>query len=132
MKKHKHKTLEVLGWKVTDGDTISLTLDLQFRLMLETNARIAGIDTPEISDSRQHLAAVKAQNAAREWCRCHAPLTFISHGPDKYEGRSVGDIEGKGESLAKWLLAQGYARVYDGGHKAEWTSDELSRIERLP
>lgn len=52
------------SWRVYDGDTVTFTVDLGFRLSLEITGRLDGIDTPEIRGPERSDGLV-----SRDWLR---------------------------------------------------------------
>jgi hypothetical protein len=48
-------------------------------------------------------------------------VTIYNIGPDKYQGRVVADVATKRTAnVSAALLAAGYARSYNGGHREGW------------
>jgi endonuclease YncB( thermonuclease family) len=87
-----------------DGDTVRLLLDLGWRITLEANARIIGINAPELSTP-------EGQDAKR-FAADHLPVgtqvTFVSKQLDKY-GRPLGSISYGGADFAALMLEFGHA-----------------------
>lgn len=52
------------SWRVYDGDTITVTIDLGFRLSMELTGRLDGIDTPEVRGPERSDGLV-----SRDWLR---------------------------------------------------------------
>jgi endonuclease YncB( thermonuclease family) len=108
--------------RVIDGDTLALRARIWPGLEVTVNARIRGIDTPEINGScdREKLLAeaarlrlIEATSAGR------VRLSRIEH--DKYAGRVLADIvTDDGRDLAAAMLESGLARPYDGGGREPW------------
>lgn len=108
--------------RVIDGDTLALRARIWIGLDLVVNARIRGIDTPEINGkcdlekalaeaARTHLAVVVTAGTVR--------LRQIEN--DKYAGRILADIvTGDGTDLREAMLESGLARPYDGGARDPW------------
>ena len=108
--------------RVVDGDTLAVRARIWIGLDLVVNARIRGIDTPEIAGkcerekalaeaARMHLAGVIGDGAVR--------LRRIEN--DKYAGRILADIvTDSGIDLRETMLESGLARPYDGGARDPW------------
>jgi micrococcal nuclease len=97
--------------RVVDADTLALVLDLGWHITLTTNARVAGIDAPELST----VEGKAARDFVRELLPVGAAVTFLSRSLDKY-GRPLGSVTfADGMDLATVLLQAGHAVTYDGG-----------------
>lgn len=95
--------------RVIDGDTCELLLDLGWRVTYRANARIIGVNAPEVSTAEGR--------AARDWARNLLPagttVTFTSKSLDKY-GRPLGSvILPDGRDYATALLEAGHAAPYN-------------------
>ena len=109
--------------KIVDGDTIDVTLDLGFDILLNQRVRLAGIDSPE---KRTRDAAEKALGLdATEWMTKRlekAPeliiKTAVEGSMGKY-GRVLGWLFVGEEdiSLNEQMINEGFAWEYDGGTK---------------
>jgi micrococcal nuclease len=110
--------------RVVDGDTVVVNLDLGFDLTYICNTRLDGIDTPERNTEEGRIVSLKVQ----EWFDNNQILTFVHRGKDKY-GRNLGVIvNDKGISLNDYLVAEGFARVYNGGERTPWTQEQIDLI----
>jgi len=112
--------------RVIDGDTIEAILDLGFNIFFKVSIRIDGIDTPEKNTPEGKL--VKAYSEA--WFKT-GNFTLNSKELDKY-GRVLGTIS-KTENnttieYSQHMISQGYARVYNGEKKKDWTTQEITTI----
>lgn len=102
---------------------------------IETDIRIAGIDTPEkrplkkgrteASRLREKAAAARAQVALAKLLKENGNYTFRIQDPllGKYAGRTVADVFVGDINVAAWLIRNGHAIGYDGGTKVpfdEW------------
>lgn len=108
--------------RVIDGDTLALRARIWVGLDITVNARIRGIDAPELNGrcdreksmaqaARAHLAAVVGVGRVR--------LRQIEN--DKYAGRVLADIvTDDGANLRDAMLESGFARPYDGGGRDPW------------
>ena len=108
--------------RVIDGDTLALRARIWIGIDIVVNARIRGIDAPEL---RGRCDAEKAKAEA-----ARARLVALADGRtvrlrrvenDKYAGRVIADIvTDDGTDLAAAMLESGLARPYDGGGRAPW------------
>jgi len=119
----------VLQYRVIDGDSIKVTLDLGFHLTIKQTCRVVGVDTPE--NSTPAGRAVTA--AVDEWMESKLLSTMRCQSFDlgKFRGRFVGEIMHGDERLSAWLTGNGLCARYDGGRRHQWSGFELERIERL-
>lgn len=109
--------------RVVDGDTCELLLDLGFNIFYKVDVRINGVDTPEKNTPEGKIVKTKVE----EWFKGKV-LVLVSKEVDKY-GRVLGEIKtDKDESLSKWLIDNGYARVYNGEKKIPWTQEQIQKI----
>ena len=108
--------------KVVDGDTIDVTLDLGFDVLLHNQrVRLAGIDTPE--SRTRNLEEKKLGLAAKERLKeilAEHKFKIQSLGKGKY-GRILGIPHTEdGQDICQLLIEEGHARVYHGGTKVPW------------
>jgi endonuclease YncB( thermonuclease family) len=108
--------------RVVDGDTLALRARIWIGIDIVVNARIRGIDAPELRgrcatekalarSAREHLAALTGDG--------HVRLLGIEN--DKYAGRVLADVvTDGGVDLGTAMLDSGLARPYDGGARAPW------------
>jgi micrococcal nuclease len=98
---------------VYDGDTMTVVADIGFRVQMQLQLRLLGIDAPEMGTAggkpaRDHLRSL-----------CTPPLiihTYKDPG-DKY-GRWLAEIfNGEGRSVNAAMVTDGHAVPYDGGKK---------------
>lgn len=96
---------------VHDGDTINIKLDLGFDLTVYTRVRVFGINAPELSTD----AGKQARDYAQQLLPVGSNVQVVSHGWDKYGGRTDGDItvEPSGQDFAQAMLAAGQAVPYN-------------------
>lgn len=103
---------------------------------IETDIRIAGIDTPEkrtstknadgsprseASRQREKAAAAASRQALIDMLKANNNRFSISapiHG--KYAGRTVADMAVNEMDVATYLIEKGHAQPYDGGTKPQW------------
>jgi endonuclease YncB( thermonuclease family) len=108
--------------RVVDGDTLALRARIWIGLDLVVNARIRGIDTPEMNGKcdREKAAAVAAR-AQLEAIVGDGGVQLRQIENDKYAGRVVADVVADdGTELGPAMIASGLARPYDGGSRAPW------------
>ena len=108
--------------RVVDGDTLALRARIWIGIDIVVNARIRGIDAPEVRgrcatekalarSARAYLASLAADGRVR--------LAGIEN--DKYAGRVLADVVTEnGVDLGAAMLESGLARPYDGGARAPW------------
>lgn len=105
-------------------------------VVIVTDIRIAGIDTPEkrtstknadgtprsdASRDREKLAAQEARRALINLIESNENRVIVYnaiHG--KYAGRTVADLTVGELDVSMWLIDNGHAKPYDGGTKPEW------------
>ena len=108
--------------RVVDGDTLALRARIWIGIDIVVNARIRGIDAPELRgrcatekalarSARAYLASLATDGRVR--------LAGIEN--DKYAGRVLADVATEnGVDLGAAMLESGLARPYDGGARAPW------------
>lgn len=108
--------------RVVDGDTLALRARIWIGLDLVVNARIRGIDTPELNGKcdREKAAAIAARATLEAIVRdSGVQLRRIEN--DKYAGRVVADVvTSDGTELGPAMIESGLARPYDGGSRDPW------------
>ena len=125
--------------RVVDGDTIDVTIDLEFDLFKKERVRVAGVDTPEkrTRDDEEKALGIDATYWMKE--KLEGAIdgdddlvirTELVGGMGKY-GRLlgwlyIGDAE---TSLNEQMIEEGYAWEYDGGTKRK-NFEELREIRR--
>jgi len=119
----------VRSFRVIDGDTIAMELDLGFSTFTAQSCRLYGVDAPEHTTTAGKL--VKA--VIERWLKLVQTLCVSSVGWDKYANRFDGIVAAVNSpqipTLNSYLLTQGLARPYSGGKKPLWLADELLAIE---
>jgi micrococcal nuclease len=112
--------------RVIDGDSIEAVLDLGFNIFYKVSIRVDGLDTPEKNTVEGKL--VKAY--AEEWFKTGS-FVVNSKELDKY-GRVLGSISKVSKDTTldynQVLISQGFARLYNGDKKKDWTAAELKVI----
>lgn len=110
--------------KVVDGDTVLVRARIWLGQDVETNVRLAGVDTPEKNSrcERERELARKAGDFVRARLgedEAWVSLMDVIH--DKYGKRVVARIvTPAGEDVGTLLLRAGLAHPYGGGTKRAW------------
>lgn len=120
----------VTGYRVIDGDSVEVRMDLGGEIVRRVTVRIMDLDTPETNRVDQREAARAVTRVVGIWIASQPHIVVEYHADDKYAGRIDGDLVNPdgGQSLSEYLLAQGLCRAYDGGTREPWTADELQGI----
>jgi hypothetical protein len=122
---------EIATYRVVDGDTVDLALDLGFQVTIAQSCRLLGIDAPE----RATVAGRLVTQIVLEWFAAQTPQIAYaeSRGWDKYAGRFDGVIYGVSPALSlnDYLLENKVVRAYSGGPRPKWHKTELRIIEQL-
>ncbi len=105
--------------KVYDGDTITvgaILLNKAYRF----SVRLRGIDTPEMKGGSPHEKelATKARDELSKRIM-NKIVTLRNIETEKY-GRILADVYLEEECMNEWLIKEGHAKKYDGGHKESW------------
>ena len=125
--------------RVLDGDTIDVTIDLDFDLYKKERVRVAGVDTPEkrTRDLEEKALGIDATNWLKKKLEGAVDgdddlviRTELVGGVGKY-GRLLGwlYIGDADLSLNEQMIEEGYAWAYDGGTKKK-DFDELREIRQ--
>lgn len=105
--------------KVYDGDTItigSILLNKPYRF----SVRLRGIDTPEMKGGNAHEKelAIKARDELSK--RIMNKIVKLKNIETEKYGRILADVYLEEECMNEWLINEGHAKKYDGGHKESW------------
>jgi endonuclease YncB( thermonuclease family) len=113
------KTVDVI--RTIDGDTFLARVHQRDGRDLVARVRLRGIDAPEMKAScQEELDKAQAAADALRNLLGQGGVTISNLGPDKY-GRILADVATRGTaSVSAALLAGGYARSYNGGHRDGW------------
>lgn len=104
--------------RTIDGDTFLARVRQRDGRDLIVRVRLRGIDAPEMKASCQEEAEAAAR-ALRDLL-AQGGVTITNLGADKY-GRVLADVATKRTTnVSAALLAGGYARSYNGGHRDGW------------
>ena len=109
--------------KVVDGDTVQVRAEIWPNQYVITDIRIGGIDTPEKGGRAgcpQEAARAKEASALSGRMLDNKTVEVSNLQFEKYGGRLLGDVAVGGRDVAQTLIAQGYAKPYDGGKKSSW------------
>ena len=102
-----HANAEVL--KVIDGDTFRARIDLGWRVFIEADVRLAGINAPEIDTMR----GIQARAHLAELLPITGKVLIISTRLDRY-GRAEAFVKmPDGRDLGKRLIDEGFAAGAD-------------------
>lgn len=108
--------------KVRDGDTLTVVVPDWHPAVATIGVRVAGIDTPELRDTRPQIQALA--ELAREWTRsrCRVGATVILR--DAYLGSlsrlSARVVTEDGVDLGDELVRRGLAKPWNGRGDAPW------------
>ena len=108
--------------RVIDGDTLEVNAIIWVDQTIRTRVRLSRVDTPELHG--RCAEEKRLAEAARDYLRKRVEnrevvLKNVQWG--KYAGRVLADVESlDGESLARSLVEQGFARPYDGKKRKPW------------
>lgn len=107
--------------RTIDGDTFLARLHQRDGRDLVARVRLRGIDAPELKAScQEELDKAEAAARALRDLLGQGGVTITNLGPDKY-GRVLADVATRRTAnVSVALLAGGYARSYDGGHRDGW------------
>lgn len=107
--------------RTIDGDTFLARLRQRDGRDLVVRVRLRGIDAPELKAScQEELDKAEAAARALRDLLGQGGVTIANLGPDKY-GRVLADVATKRTAnVSAALLAGGYARSYNGGHRDGW------------
>jgi micrococcal nuclease len=112
-------------YKVVDGDTIDVDIDLGFNVSYFQRVRLAGIDTPEsrTTDLREKELGLQSKEWLKKKLEGAENIVIKTQKPDSTEkyGRILGDLHIKGfdKSLNQMMIDEGYAWGYMGDTKVK-------------
>lgn len=107
--------------RTIDGDTFLARVRQRDGRDLVVRVRLRGIDAPELKAScREELGKAEAAARALRDLLGQGGVTITNLGPDKY-GRVLADVATRRTAnVSAALLAGGFARSYNGGHRDGW------------
>jgi len=112
-------------YKVVDGDTIDVDIDLGFNISFFQRVRLAGIDTPEsrTKDILEKKLGLEVKEKLTELLKNATNIVIKTEKPDSTEkyGRILGWIfvDDSKTSINELLIKQGYAWNYMGETKVK-------------
>lgn len=129
---------------VYDGDTVTIVF-YYHDLPIKDNFRLFGYDAPELKPLKttpNRDLVIKAGQWVRDYMRSQflGKIVWIKFVEEEKYGRLMGymyPISEKDhpnffpeecESVNQMIIRMGYGLPYDGGHKSEFTDEQLSRI----
>ncbi|PDT89411.1 nuclease [Bradyrhizobium sp. Y36] len=107
--------------RTIDGDTFLARVRQRDGRDLVVRVRLRGIDAPELKAScQEELDKAEAAARALRDLLGQGGVTITNLGPEKY-GRVLADVATRRTAnVSAALLAGGYARSYNGGHRDGW------------
>jgi endonuclease YncB( thermonuclease family) len=107
--------------RTIDGDTFLARVHQRDGSDLVARVRLRGIDAPEMKAScREELDKAEAATEALRNLLGQGGVTIYNLGSEKY-GRVLADVATRRTpNVSAVLLAGGYARSYNGGHRDGW------------
>ena len=110
-------------YKVVDGDTIDVDIDLGFNISYYQRVRLAGIDTPEsrTTDKNEKALGLEVKKRLDEILKASTKIVIKTEKPDSTEkyGRILGwiYIDDQKTSVNEELIKDGFAWEYMGETK---------------
>lgn len=99
--------------KVVDGDTIDVTVDLGYKISIDTRVRLLGIDAPETrtKNAEEKAKGIEAADFLRAFLDGYNENDQVILQSKKLDsfGRSLGHIFLNGENLSDIMLINGHA-----------------------
>ena len=101
---------------VHDGDTLTVNLDLGFRVWQRTKIRLHGINAPELKTPEGKAARKFLLDCVQQAGRDAFEVESIKDRADKYGGRYLGVLRGRrdGASINEMMVKAGHAKPWDG------------------
>jgi micrococcal nuclease len=112
-------------YKVVDGDTIEVDIDLGFNVSIHKTVRLAGIDTPEsrTKDAYEKKFGLEAKEWLKTKLKDAENIRIRTEKPDSTEkyGRILGWLFRNNDtvSINETMIQQGYAWSYMGEKKVK-------------
>ena len=110
-------------YKVVDGDTIDVDIDLGFNISFFQRVRLAGIDTPEsrTTDKNEKVLGLEVKKRLDEILKAATKVVIRTEKPDSTEkyGRILGwvFVDDQKTSINEDLIKDGFAWEYMGEAK---------------
>lgn len=98
--------------RVHDGDTITVLVDMGFRMSVELPLRLNRIDAPELN--------TPAGKVARDFLKTTLPAEFAIQtykNPHEKYGRWLSEVWVGKTNINDLMVSTGHAKSYDGGKK---------------
>jgi len=107
---------------VIDGDTFRAQVTIWPDLTIETNIRVARIDTPEKKRGSlceaERQAGYVASAYAKQFLPKNSQVFLLALKKGKYAGRMIAEVQlADGRDFGQIMLDTGHAIAYDGGRK---------------
>lgn len=120
--------------KVTDGDTVPVSIDLGFHTRADLTLRLYGIDTPERGQSGYKEASARVKSLIRPG---YVVIVQTFEPPEYGTGEKWGRWLGllwlpDGRCLNELLVAEGHAVPYFGGTKQSAQSAQSAQDAAQP
>jgi micrococcal nuclease len=112
-------------YKVVDGDTIDVDIDLGFNISYYQRVRLAGIDTPEsrTTDKNEKALGLEVKKRLDETLKAATKIVIRTEKPDSTEkyGRILGwvFVDDQKTSVNENLIKDGFAWEYMGETKVK-------------
>lgn len=105
-----------------DGDTCTMQVEVWPDVVVTTQVRFRGIDTPEMAGkcTNERVLARFAQHEVSMQLETAEVITLTDVAPDKYGGRVLANVAADGVLVGALLIEQGLARPYVGGARQSW------------
>jgi micrococcal nuclease len=119
---------------VYDGDTITVAADFfNCGIFLNQKVRLLGMNAPEIRTKRKKEKALglEATDYLRRLIEGEIVTLIITDNADKY-GRTSAVVMYEHININEHMVKKAYARVYGGGSRGDWFTDdeENAHIEK--
>lgn len=126
---------------VYDGDTVTLVF-YYHNIPIKDSFRMLGYDSPELKPVKtieNRELHIHAGRVAKEYLSSKIldHLVWVKFSQEEKYGRLMGTLyychEGQTEpdindNINAEMILKGYGKPYDGGHKSEFTKNELQKI----
>ena len=108
--------------RTIDGDTFEARVTLSSGATITTRIRLRDIDAPELhARCADEFRRAVAAGEALDKLLSEGGVTISNIGQDKYPGRIDANVAtSRTPDVSAALLAGGYGRPYDGGHRESW------------
>lgn len=103
---------KIASWKVIDGDTVDLSLDLGFNILSRARFRLHGINAPERKQKDKWLQSKQYLMALLDEHSSGVVAVTIKDRKDKYGRYLVDLITSDGQSINTMIVLAGHAMEY--------------------